>query len=446
MHVKRPIFKYTVILLLMTAIGIGMLVQWRAQQLGIRQAALIEEKFLTDKRLELKHYIDLALSSIDTQYGSGRNDPDTLDNAKSILQTMNYGHDGYFFVYDLAGNNLVHPRQPELVGHNLWDLTDPQGRRVIQSLLDAAKHGDGYQRYAWEKPSTHKMTEKLGYVVILERWGWMLGTGIYLDDVEQTLRTVHEHTANALQKLAGLALAAILVVSIFGLAASMKEHRLSEISLKTIAQRIVTTQEEERTRVARELHDGISQVLVSTKFQFELVRHKLEKREDHVAEELNKGIVGLNQAIGEVRRISHDLHPSILDTVGLSAAILQLTAEFERRTGIHVSNPNVVDDLVLSEREALAFFRTAQEALTNIERHAAASTATLSLIREPPWIRLIITDNGHGFDVDKIDRERGIGLRNIRGRIEHLGGLFELSSQSGCTRLTVGLPNTTVKV
>jgi two-component system NarL family sensor kinase len=369
-----------------------------------------------------------------------------MEAAKSILQTMNYGHDGYFFVYDLAGNNLVHPRQPELVGRNLWDLTDPQGRRVIQSLLDAAKQGDGYQRYAWEKPSTHKMTEKLGYVVILERWGWMLGTGIYLDDVEHTLRTVHDHAANALQKLAGLALAAILVVSIFGLAASMKEHRLSEISLKSIAQRIVTTQEEERTRVARELHDGISQVLVSTKFQFELVRHKLEKREDHVTEELNKGIVGLSQAIGEVRRISHDLHPSILDTVGLSAAILQLTAEFERRTGIHVSNPNVVDGLVLSEREALAFFRTAQEALTNIERHAAATTATLSLVREPPLIRLIITDNGHGFDVNKIDRERGIGLRNIRGRIEHLGGQFELSSQSGCTRLAVGLPNTTVKV
>mgnify|MGYP001617300458 CR=1 FL=1 len=185
---------------------------------------------------------------------------------------------------------------------------------------------------------------------------------------------------------------------------------------------------------------------MSTKFQFELVRHKLEKREDHVTEELNKGIVGLSQAIGEVRRISHDLHPSILDTVGLSAAILQLTAEFERRTGIHVSNPNVVDGLVLSEREALAFFRTAQEALTNIERHAAATTATLSLVREPPLIRLIITDNGHGFDVNKIDRERGIGLRNIRGRIEHLGGQFELSSQSGCTRLAVGLPNTTVKV
>ena len=96
---------------------------------------------------------------------------------------MEFGRDGYFFVYDLQGRNLMHPRQPELVGQELWDLRDTQGQPVIQNLLAAARRGGQHGEavhYLWERPSTRQNEEKLGYVVVLERWGWMLGTGIYL--------------------------------------------------------------------------------------------------------------------------------------------------------------------------------------------------------------------------------------------------------------------------
>ncbi len=440
MQVTHSILKFIVLPLLLTVIVIGTLVQYRAQQLAEQQVMLIEESFLAAKRTELKNYVDLARSSISLLYDSNRNDVAVKNQAKEILQSLNFGSDGYFFVYDLAGNNLVHPRQPDLVGQNLWDLTDPQGRYVIRGLLEAAKNGDGYQRYAWEKPSTHIMTEKLAYVVQLEQWGWMMGTGIYLDDIEHTTRAVREYATATLQKLVYISLAAVMVVFACGLALSVREHRLAEDKLKAMTQRIVSLQDEERARVSRELHDGISQLLISVKFKFELVEHKLENGVIESRAGLIKGIDNLTDIIGEVRRISHDLHPALLDTLGLSVAITQMVAEFEQRTGIGVNANNTADNLALSEHETRALFRIAQEALSNIERHAAATMVTMTLTLEDASVKLMISDNGCGFYINEISQASGIGLRNIRERIEHLGGYLNLSSEPGCTILVVGLP------
>ena len=439
-QVKHNIFKITVLTLIMAVLVIGVLVQRRAQGLAEQQAALIEDNFLAAKRVELKHYVDLALSAIRPLYESGRNDIATQNQAKSILGAVNFGDDGYFFVYDLAGNNLVHPRKPELVGQNLLELTDPHGRFVIQSLLYAAMHGDGYQDYAWEKPSTRKMTDKLGYVVLLERWGWMVGTGVYLDDVESATHAVRERAATTLQGLVIMALAAVLAVFVCGLVLSMREYRRAESTLKIMAQRIVSLQEEERARVSRELHDGISQLLVATKFHFELAQHKLANRGTGAMDDLHKGVSGLTDAIGEVRRISHDLRPSVLDTLGLAAATKQLAAEFQHRTGVRVDIVSTLGQVTLPEPEAVALFRTAQEALTNIERHASATVVTITLALEPEQVRLEIVDNGCGFNVDHLKHASGIGLCNIRERIDHLGGSFDFTSTPGSTRLVVNLP------
>ncbi len=440
MQVKHNIFNITVLTLIMAVFVIGVLVQRRAQGLAEQQAALIEDNFLAAKRVELKHYVDLALSAIRPLYESGRNDVATQSLAKSMLASVNFGDDGYFFVYDLAGNTLVHPRKPELVGQNLLELTDPHGRFVIQSLLYAAMHGDGYQDYAWEKPSTRKMTDKLGYVVLLERWGWMVGTGVYLDDVERATHAVRERAATTLQDLMVIALTAILAVFVCGLALSMREHRRAESTLKMMAQRIVTLQEEERARVSRELHDGISQLLTATLFHFELAQYKLASGGTHAMDDLHKGVSGLAHAIGEVRRISHDLRPSGLDTLGLAAATTQLAAEFQQRSGVRVDFINTLGNARLPEPETVALFRIAQEALTNIERHASASVVTIKLALEPEGVRLEIVDNGCGCNVDNIKYANGIGLCNIRERINHLGGNFDFSSAPGCTRLAVILP------
>ena len=102
--------------------------------------------------------------------------------ALAMLQKMDFGPDGYFFVYDLRGNSLMHPREPEARRPQLRSMRDPQGALTIQKLIGAASSGGGYVRYAGSG-ATGRVAPKLGYVVALERWGWMVGTGIYLDDV-----------------------------------------------------------------------------------------------------------------------------------------------------------------------------------------------------------------------------------------------------------------------
>lgn len=446
MPLKHKILVLTVLPLLLAAIAIAAIVAHRAQVLAGEQAAAIEQSFLAVKRAELKHYVELALTSIEHLYSGAGDSAAAQRQARAILGEMNYGDDGYFFVYDLAGNNLVHPRQPELVGRNLWNLQDPSGRRVIQGLLHAAQHGDGFERYQWEKPSTRQMTEKLGYVVTLDRWGWMLGTGLYLDDVERATQQIRaEVRANIEATMWALALVAVvatLVVFAGGLALNVSEHRLADAKLKALAQDIVRLQEVERARVSRELHDGISQLLVSVKFHFEAAQDKLMRDAGDAQADLAKGIGGLTEAISEVRRISHDLRPSLLDDLGLAAALSQLTQEFAQRTGMRVQA--AVDGLPAPPQgdRALTLFRIAQEALTNIERHAAASEVHIALEPAGDAVRLRIRDNGRGFDVALIDAPglRGIGLRNMRERIEHLGGTLMLASQPGQTEIAATLP------
>ncbi|MGR9580656.1 cache domain-containing protein, partial [Pandoraea sputorum] len=133
---------------------------------------------LTNKRAELLHYVGLARNAIEPLY-NGPDTPAARTEALATLARMEFGKDGYFFVYDLDGNSLMHPRQPELVGHNLWSLKDPAGAPTIQRLISAARAGGGYVEYSWEKPSLQQTAPKLGYVIALPKWNWMIGTGIY---------------------------------------------------------------------------------------------------------------------------------------------------------------------------------------------------------------------------------------------------------------------------
>lgn len=445
MQLKHKIVALSILPLLLAVALICVLVIIQNQRLGEEQAQLIENSILSSKRAELKNYVAMALSVIAPQHAGGRSDTQAQRQALETLAKLSFGQDGYFFVYDKTGRNLMHPRQAELVGRDLMNLTDPHGLPVVQALLKNAASGDGFQRYAWQKPSTGQITDKLAYVVMLEPWGWMLGTGIYLEDVEQATRQVRKEVASGIHAtmvaIAIIALIAVLLVFAAGLTLSVREHRLADSKLQSLNRRIVYLQEEERSRVSRELHDGISQLLVSIKFQFELAGHQLEAGHSSGLAILGKATERLGTAIGEIRRISHDLRPSLLDTLGLPAAIGQLATEFEQRCGLSVVYRNSLHDARLPDGVAVALFRIVQEALTNIERHAQASTVFIDLESCADGVRLQVQDDGIGFDPRTIEQpQEGIGLRNIRERVEHLGGQFSLSSSSGHTGICVILP------
>ncbi|HJV28112.1 MAG TPA: cache domain-containing protein [Aromatoleum sp.] len=446
MRLKYKVIVLAVLPLIAAVSAIAILVAMQARDLAGQQGEVLKEAMLAAKRAELQHYVQLARTSIDHLYSSGRDDEAAKAEAKRILSEMNYGDDGYFFAYDVTGLSLVHPRQTELVGRNLWDKKDSEGLPVIQRLIEVAASGDGFLQYKWRKPSSDKETDKLGYVVSLDRWGWVFGTGIYLDDVEAVRATLREQMS---ARISGtvfgftiVAIVALLIVFSGGMALNISEHQLADRQLKALAQRIVSSHEEERARVARDLHDGLSQLLVSVKYHLELAKERAIAGRDDVAAHIGKGLDGLGVAISEIRSISHNLRPSLLDNLGLPAAVGQLLDEFRARTGIVVEAAIGQVDLSADEAGATTLYRIAQEALTNIERHAGAQHVRFGLDAHDGKVRLAIADDGCGFDSSRIDHPRsgGIGLRNMRERIEHHGGRLTVASTPGRTELTVELP------
>jgi two-component system NarL family sensor kinase len=445
MKLKAKIVALAAAPLLLAVALIGALLVVETQRLEQQQAAVLEDVLLSTKRDELRNYVAMALTSIDGLYGAGRDDDAAKEQAKAILSSMNYGSDGYFFVYQDDGLNLVHPRQPELVGTSLWNMRDSDGTYVIRELLARAHEGGGFQRYLWPKPSTGRIERKLGYAVALPRWGWMLGTGIYLDDVDAAAARLRGNLlASVRQTLLGLAAVAVIAsLGVFagGLALNLSEQRQADRKLKALAHRVVTSQEEERARVSRELHDHICQLLVSIKFQFELASHRLA----HPGSEpvtIEREILALSQAIGEVRRISHDLRPALLDDLGLPAALEHIAGEVAARSGLTVRIvPHLHEDR-LPELQAVSLFRVAQEALRNVEQHARASRIDIELDDAGDKLELRITDDGCGFDVRHVEgsKDRGIGLTNMRERVERNGGTFQLASQPGHTSLVASFP------
>jgi two-component system NarL family sensor kinase len=423
--------------LILALCAIALFVRHQAISLAQLQRATIQQAYLDSKEAELKHYVALASRSVAHLVDSGKRDAATLDEAKRILSTLSYGNDGYFFVYDFQGNSLMHPRQPELVGSNLWQLRDAHGVPTIQRLIARARAGGGLERYLWAKPSSNKTAPKLGYVIAIENWGWMLGTGIYLDDVEAALAKVDAQQSRNIQDtmlwIGALAIMSALAVAVGGLALNISELRVADAKLKVLAQRVVESQEEERARLSRDLHDGISQWLVSIKLQIEagVIRLGGNPAQQQAARASFEHTAGqLNDVLGEVRRISHDLRPAILDDLGLAAALDHLAHEFTINCALPVqfvaegrteAMPDVVNTVL---------FRIAQEALTNIERHAGAHQIAMSLVRKGRSVTLRIADDGAGFDSARVAShpQRGIGLRNMMERMDAIGGHLKISS------------------
>lgn len=450
MKLRQKVLFLAITPLILALCAIALAVRHQSVLLAQQQRDAIQQAYFDSKQAELKHYVALASHSIAHLTDSGRTDEAAKAEALRILSSLSYGDDGYFFVYDMQGKSLMHPRQPELVGKNLYELRDQEGNPTIQRLLERARAGGGLERYMWVKPSTHKPVPKLGYVVALNDWGWMMGTGIYLDDVDRALATIDAQQSgnirNTMLWIAAIAIAGAVAVASAGLALNISEQREADAKLKVLAQRVVESQEEERARLSRDLHDGISQWLVSIKLQIEagIIRLANNPGQQAAAQSVfEHAAESLNNVLGEVRRISHNLRPAILDDLGLAAALNHLAQEssLSSSTPVQFEASGPTDGL--PEVANTVLFRLAQEALTNIERHAGASQITIELRGDAGWVTLRISDNGSGFDTDGVAQhpKRGIGLRNMMERMDAIGGQFDISSTAAGTVVQARVPN-----
>jgi signal transduction histidine kinase len=208
-------------------------------------------------------------------------------------------------------------------------------------------------------------------------------------------------------------------------------------TLQALSARLQSVREEERSRIAREIHDQLGQQL--TAMRFELV--SLKKRQmqacakgEPVALSDNRfsDLTGMIDAmIVDVRRIATELRPAILDTFGLSAAIEWLAEDFQKRTNICCVYEGV-DDPAIDRELSITVFRICQESLTNIARHAQASEAQIGLSAEGEWLLLEVSDNGKGISQETLMQTRSLGVVGMRERARMAGGEFVIGRGAKC--------------
>ena len=198
--------------------------------------------------------------------------------------------------------------------------------------------------------------------------------------------------------------------------------------IRSLAGRLMSEQDAERARIARDLHDDASQELAALSIGLGMVRRQLAE-DPASAEAALKDLQDRAVDVGEqIRRFSHELHPGVLQRAGLIAALKSQCAEFSEQHGLAVDLRTDVERDDISPTIAVCLYRVAQEAFHNIAKHAAARRVDVALNRTDSGVALAVIDDGRGFDPESLERQNGLGLVSLDERVRLLGGTLTVDS------------------
>jgi signal transduction histidine kinase len=213
-----------------------------------------------------------------------------------------------------------------------------------------------------------------------------------------------------------------------------EQKRLQE-QKERFTKKLMLVQEEERKRVAQELHDDIAQNLALLGLEVDSLVNDGEIESEKVLKRLKTLKENTERTINDARRYSHALRPGVLDYLGLEAAIEQLVLETREQCGIDIKLDVLGEERRLTDDIEMTFFRIAQEAVSNIRRHAQADTARLELEFWPNKLKLVIMDNGKGFDMGEISQAEpptnNMGLIGMKERSRLIGADFKIEPGAG---------------
>jgi PAS domain S-box-containing protein len=297
----------------------------------------------------------------------------------------------------------------ELVGRSIYSLLYPQSRAAVQQAVQRTLETGA------ALPLLHERIERLDGK---------------LRDVEIALASLPDHGQTSLQ----------MVISDI----TQRKHEAIELArsrhaLRGLSERLVEAREDERRRIARELHDDLGQRLTALKMGLSSLQAGLTTSAEQG--DLAAMLELLDETVASVRRIAADLRPLMLDDLGLYAAIEWLARDASRRTGIEVTVRLGEGDPPLDERASIALYRMVQEALTNVARHAHATEAHIEIRHLGDTLLLSVRDNGVGFSESVLHKEGSFGLMGIHERAIMLGGQMQIENPpGGGGRLSVRLP------
>ena len=226
-----------------------------------------------------------------------------------------------------------------------------------------------------------------------------------------------------------------------GSAIDVTERKDAEDLLSSLSQRLIEAQEQERARIARELHDDINQRLALLLLSLEIVRQRIGSVNRQLGEQLAEAIDTASTLTSDVQNLSHRLHSSRLQTVGLESAAGGLCRELSDRSAVEIDFQSDGIFADLHEDVSICVYRVLQEALQNAIKHSGSRRIAVSLRKDPSAVTLTVQDTGKGFDAARALKGRGLGLVSMKERLKLVDGQLTIEARSpGGTAIRACVP------
>jgi PAS domain S-box-containing protein len=360
-----------------------------------------------------------------------RREEDLRAFVDSIPQLAWMAHpDGSIFWYNLGWYEYTGTTLEQMQGWGWESVHDPQILPTVkQQWISCIQSGTSFEMefplrgadgvFRWFLTRIRPIRDKSGKIT---RW---FGTNTNIDEQRQLLQSVseaHEQLEKRVQD-------------------RTNELQVANDNLRNLSSRLLRLQDEERRRLARELHDSVGQIFAALSMNLGILRSQFHALDERGAQAIAENAQLIEQGNRQIRTISHLLHPPLLEMAGLATALRWYVDGFSERSKIHVDMEISADLGRLPTDTELAIFRIVQECLTNIHRHSGSPTATIRIEKKDAKLVVQVVDRGEGIPAEKLRQltgagHTGVGFGGIRERLRQLGGTLEIKSQADGTMVS----------
>jgi signal transduction histidine kinase len=361
--------------------------------------------------------------------------------AKRYIEVIKIGETGYAWVVSREGTVLYSP-VPGVIGKYVFEIIKDYPSLIVM-VNEMLKGHEGAAAYSFDRIGAQDVEQTRKYAIYMPVQIGSTFWSIAVASAEQDVLSGLISFRNKLALVIGTLFICGMLFSTLGAKAWLivkeeekrkqveKQLRDSEQNLRSLTGRLISAQEEERSRIARELHDDITQRLAVLAIEIGKLELQPVAAQSQWKSEVGTVKNSLIKVSEDIHAISRKLHPSIIDDLGLVKAIQSESAAFTKREGIDVTFRHEAVPGKLPKDITLALFRVIQESLRNIARHSQAKSVYILVNCSGNSINLSISDSGVGFDPQREQNKAGLGLVSMRERVKLIGGTISVDSEPG---------------